>query len=275
MVRDMGQYDAVARDYEAFVVPRLQEIGEGLVGRLGTLARASVLELAAGTGGLTRLLLPALDPDGRLVATDISRSMLSVAASVTRGTSSALTFVVADMTALPFLDATFDVVVGRFTPLQDSPPAIREAHRVLRPGGHLIFACWGSDSREQRMLTEVRGDAGLAPSPRLTDRTLVARLRRAGLEAVRLETAGFSATFSDPDAYLAYCRGFGTPPDWDAAVRRRIRVALRQALRDRAGEQGRIEADWNVRFVTAVRASRLPARSDALEPHRWSDETRR
>lgn len=248
----MGRDEAVARDYEDYVVPRLREIGEALVGRLGTVD-GDVLEVAAGTGGLTRLLLPALASDGSLVVTDRSRAMLSVAASVFGGTSERPTFVLADTASLPFLDETFDVVVGRFTPLQDDPHAIREALRVLRPGGRLVFACWGIHSREQRMLDTVRKEVGLSPNARLTDRTITARLRRGGFEALALETIRFSGSFSGPDDYLAYCRGFGAPPGRDAAVRRRVWVALKRALRQRADHHGLITTEWVVRFVTAHR----------------------
>src|SRR5215213_2542987 len=67
-----GQYDEVAEDYERQVVPRFRPVAERLLRVADIRPGDDVLEVAAGTGGLSRLVAPRLDPSGSLVLTDLS-----------------------------------------------------------------------------------------------------------------------------------------------------------------------------------------------------------
>lgn len=99
-----------------------------------------VLDLATGTGDIALALAPRVAP-AEVVATDINRDMMALGerkaadAAVTN-----IAWVPADATALPFADASFDVVVcsyaGRGFP--DWEQVLREVHRVLRPGGRFL-----------------------------------------------------------------------------------------------------------------------------------------
>jgi ubiquinone/menaquinone biosynthesis C-methylase UbiE len=134
----MAEYDAIAVDYESRVVPKFRPIAE----RLAALAEAGpgdhVLELGAGTGGLSRLVVPRIGPGGQLVLLDISTGMLEVATRVLRdaGFENA-TYVVHDLAALPFLDDQLDLVLCNLGYLEESQRAVNEAFRVLRRGGRL------------------------------------------------------------------------------------------------------------------------------------------
>jgi len=78
----MAEYDTIASDYESKVVPKFRPIAERLAALAGPGPGDHVLELGAGTGGLSRLVLPRIEPGGHLVLLDISTGMLEVATRV-------------------------------------------------------------------------------------------------------------------------------------------------------------------------------------------------
>jgi SAM-dependent methyltransferase len=115
-----------------------------LVARLDPRA-AHVLELAAGTGIVTRRLRERLPAAARLVASDLNEPMLQVAQSQI-GPAQGIEWRQADATALPFPDESFDAVVCQFGWMffPDKPRAAREARRVAKPGGQLLLNVWDS-----------------------------------------------------------------------------------------------------------------------------------
>jgi ubiquinone/menaquinone biosynthesis C-methylase UbiE len=119
---------------------------QDLVPRLPLAGAHDVLEVACGTGLVTGPLRAALPQDARLTATDISDGMLAFAQRKIGPTTPAITWQVADMTALPFLSASFDLVVMQFGLMFVPEPlvAIRDARRVLRAGGRYVTSTWQS-----------------------------------------------------------------------------------------------------------------------------------
>jgi len=102
-----------------------------------------VLETAAGSGIVTRALRDALPAGAHLTATDLNDPMLEVARTKFRADEQ-VEFQVADATALPFLDGSFDTMVCQFGVMffPDKDKGYREAHRVLAPGGRYLFSVW-------------------------------------------------------------------------------------------------------------------------------------
>jgi len=129
--------------YDTYLVPLIFEpYAADLAPRLAARAPARVLEIAAGTGVVTRALASALPESVSIVATDLNQAMLDQAA--VRGTGRSVEWRQADAMSLPFEDETFEAVVCQFGVMffPDKSKAFSEARRVLRPGGVFIFSVW-------------------------------------------------------------------------------------------------------------------------------------
>ena len=114
-----------------------------LAQRLPANPPGDVLEIACGTGLLTRHVRARLDPRRRLVATDLSKAMLDYARGKLSGING-IEWREADAVQLPFGDGEFGAVVCAFGVMfvPDRQAAFREARRVLREGGILLFNVW-------------------------------------------------------------------------------------------------------------------------------------
>lgn len=144
---------SVPQFYAQYLVPLIFEpYAVDLAARVTRRRPTSLLELAAGTGVVTRQLAQALPPEVSIVATDLSQPMLDQAAA-TR-TARPVEWHQADAQRLPFPDEAFDVVVCQFGVMffPDKARAFAEARRVLRPRGQFIFSVW--DRIEENELTD-------------------------------------------------------------------------------------------------------------------------
>ncbi len=119
-----------------------QPYADDIAARLSSMTQGRLLETAAGTGIVTATLRAALPQSVEIVATDLNQPMLDYAA--TKPGVARVKFQQADAQALPFADASFDALVCQFGIMffPDKARALREAHRVLKPGGRLIFNVW-------------------------------------------------------------------------------------------------------------------------------------
>jgi ubiquinone/menaquinone biosynthesis C-methylase UbiE len=121
-----------------------------LTTRAQTDLKGEALELACGTGRLTRPLLAALPQDARLTATDLNPPMITHAR---RGLpdDQRLEMRPADAMALPFVDETFDVAFCQFGVMffPDKRAAAAEVRRVLRRGAPYHFNVWCSHAENE------------------------------------------------------------------------------------------------------------------------------
>jgi ubiquinone/menaquinone biosynthesis C-methylase UbiE len=134
---------SISKIYETFLVPLIFEpYAMDLVNRLASRTLSRVLEIAAGTGVVTRALASVLPERVSIIATDLNQAMLDQAFVV--GTRRPVEWRQADAMQLPFADETFDAVVCQFGImfLPEKSKAFSEARRVLRPGGVFIFNVW-------------------------------------------------------------------------------------------------------------------------------------
>ena len=144
-----------------------------LTRRLSALQRGTLVEVAAGTGIVTRALRAALPADVRIIATDLNEAMLKVAAS--RVSEPTVTFQQADAQKLPFADASADAIVCQFGIMfmPDKGAAYREAARVLAPGGLFVFNVWDQLVNNEVSLIVTQAVQALYPQdpPRFFERT--------------------------------------------------------------------------------------------------------
>jgi SAM-dependent methyltransferase len=186
---------SIPRLYETHLVPLIFEpYAADLAQRLAAKPPARVLEIAAGTGVVTRALSAALPESVAVVATDLNQPMLDEAAAL--GTARPVEWRRADAMQLPFQDATFDAVVCQFGVMffTDKQKAFAEAHRVLKPGGVWLFNVW--DRIEENEFADIVTSAleSLFPDdpPRFLARTPHGYYDRATIER-DLASGGFSA----------------------------------------------------------------------------------
>ncbi len=134
-----------AEYYDYYLGPILFEpYGSYLASKIITSGLESVLEIAAGTGRVTRHIREVLPPQVGLVASDISNDMLNIARK--KINHNGITFKQEDAQDLSFPDNSFDLVVCQFGMmfLPDRKKGFREIYRVLKPGGKFMCFTWDS-----------------------------------------------------------------------------------------------------------------------------------
>lgn len=140
---DIDFAGSIPKLYEEHLVPLIfAPYAEDLADRLASGTPARVLEIAAGTGVLTRRLASLLPDAVPIVATDLNPAMLDMASEI--GTKRPVTWRQADAMQLPFQDEEFDAVVCQFGAMffPDKSKAFSEARRVLKTGGVFLFSVW-------------------------------------------------------------------------------------------------------------------------------------
>ena len=134
---------SVPANYDRYLGPVLFEpYARDLAARMPAGDGVRVLELACGTGRVTRRLREALPETATLHATDLNEPMVDYARAVVA--EPGIAWQAADAQALPFPDESFDVVVCQFGLmfLPDKVQGLREARRVLTPRGLFVASVW-------------------------------------------------------------------------------------------------------------------------------------
>jgi SAM-dependent methyltransferase len=218
---DTGFTGSIPEIYERYLVPMLFEpFAQDLASRAASVHPSKVLEIAAGTGAVTRAVAQVLPEKVEIIATDLNQAMLDCA--VRRGVSRPVTWQQADAMQLPFDDAAFNLVLCQFGAMffPDKARAFAEARRVLRPGGVLLFNVWDRIGENEfgETVSAALGELYAADPPRFLQRVphgycatdAISRdLAGGGFDAPpRIETvAKRSHAVSARVAALAYCQG--------------------------------------------------------------------
>ncbi len=132
--------------YDSGLGPRIFfDYADDLAARVAKLKPRSVLELAAGTGIVTRRLRDTLPDHCQILASDLNAPMLEIARKKFDPDESVL-FETVDATTLQFDDELFDTVTCQFGVMffPDKERSYSEVSRVLKPSGHYVFNVWGS-----------------------------------------------------------------------------------------------------------------------------------
>jgi ubiquinone/menaquinone biosynthesis C-methylase UbiE len=243
---------SIPENYDRYMVPLIFEpYAADLARRAAALAPTAVLEIAAGTGVVTRALAPKLASGTRYTVTDLNQPMLDYAAS-RQGPDDRIAWRQADAMALPFENGVFDLVFCQFGAMffPDRPAAYREAKRVLKPGGHFLFNVWDRIEENEFADAVTNALAEMFPSdpPRFMARTphgyhdtaLIRRdLQTAGFSDIEIETRAEQSRASSPDIpAVAYCKGTVLRTEIDARDPAKLEAAIARATAAIAARHG-------------------------------------
>jgi SAM-dependent methyltransferase len=245
--RGFGASLDAARVYERGRPGYAPELAPWLAGELGLSRDSRVLDLAAGTGQLSRLLMPLV---GSVAAVEPAATMRQVLASQVPGAE------VLDGVAerLPLPDASIDAaVVGNAFHWFDGDAALRELARVLRPGGGLAIV-WNIGSETEPPTPEleayvagVRTEVGLGPMTASQDpewhRAFAATEAFAPLRCREL----LHTREQDRETFVAYLASLSfiaALPDCDTVVER-----IRELAPDTSTLSMRTECHWTRRIL--------------------------
>jgi ubiquinone/menaquinone biosynthesis C-methylase UbiE len=132
--------------YDNYIVEAfMQDYSRRLVEAATIMTGDRVLDVACGTGVVTRLAASKTGPEGRVVGFDLNPGMLARARAAD-GTAAWIEWREGSATEMPFTDASFDRVLCQqglqFIP--DKAAALTEMHRILAPEGRLVLSVWRS-----------------------------------------------------------------------------------------------------------------------------------
>jgi ubiquinone/menaquinone biosynthesis C-methylase UbiE len=211
---------SIPQIYEQYLVPLIFEYyAEDLASRLRTRSIGRVLEIAAGTGVVTRQLAATLAGGVSILATDLNQTMLDHAAAI--GTSRPVTWRQADAMQLQYDAAEFDAVVCQFGVMffPDRVKAYGEARRVLKPGGVFLFNVWDriEENEFAHIVTFSLESVFPDDPPRFMARTphgyhdrsvIQHEIAAAGFKSPRIDTiATVSRAPSPREPAVAFCQG--------------------------------------------------------------------
>jgi ubiquinone/menaquinone biosynthesis C-methylase UbiE len=259
---------AIPEIYDRLLVPLIFDAyARDTARRVEAFAPKTLLEIAAGTGAVTRELGARLTPGTRMTVTDLNQPMLDIARS-RQPRADDIDWRQADALSLPFDDESFDMVVCQFGVMffPDKKKGYREAYRVLRPGVRYLFTVWDKVEEnefpaliEQTLAAHFRDDppAFLSRTPHGHWDTVPIRatLEACGFRTIEIETVRHACrAASARDAAVAYCQG--TPLRMEIETRapeglEAATAAVEQALVTRFGT-GPITGRLSAVVITAT-----------------------
>lgn len=257
---------SIPKLYEQYLVPLIFEpYAADLANRLRARSLSRVLEIAAGTGVVTRALASVLAENVSILATDLNQAMLDQASAV--GTKRSVEWRQADATQLPYADGTFDAIVCQFGVMffPEKSKAFSEARRVLKPGGVFIFNVWDriTDNEFADTVTTALESVFPQDPPRFLARTphgyhdhrIIERdLANGGFHAApRIDTVAARSRATSPrNPAIAYCQGTPLRNEIEARDASRLEEATdiaAEAIAKRFG-QGAVDGKIQAHIVT-------------------------
>jgi ubiquinone/menaquinone biosynthesis C-methylase UbiE len=252
--------------YQRYLVPLIFDpYAMDLCQRVVELKPNTVLELAAGTGAVTRLLAMRLSRVASIVGTDLSQPMLDEAIKI--GTARTVEWLQADAMQLPFTDKSFDLILCQFGVMffPDKIRAFKEVKRVLRQCGHFIFNVWDQVEKNELISTVLGAIDILFPNdpPRFmqncphsyADNQTIARdLTSASLHISKIIPVSYLSRAAMPwELAIGFCQGSPLRSEIEAKgvwALERATAAAAAALETRFG-RGPIEGRMQAYIVVA------------------------
>ncbi|MEV8468244.1 methyltransferase domain-containing protein [Fluviibacterium sp. DFM31] len=195
------------RGYEALFVPALfAPWTHHVIAGAGITDTSHVLDVACGTGVLTRDVYALCGTSGRVVGLDPAPGMLATAREI----APQIEWVAGQAEDLPFAQAEFDSVISQFGMMffRDLAAAAQEMHRVTKPGGTLSVAVWDSVEKNPAYAEVVRilketisseaADAVRLPFCMGDPVSVTNPLSEAGYDQVSVATRTETARFQNP-----------------------------------------------------------------------------
>jgi SAM-dependent methyltransferase len=210
MARDSFQLAGnAAAIYEEQKVPAIfRPLAQATLEAVALRPDERVLDAACGTGIVGREALTRLSSAGRVTGFDLNAGMIDVARKLTGRDAERCRWHVADVTALPFDDGSFSLVICQqglqFFPDEDA--ALRELHRVLEPHGRIAMTIWAGPSdffatlaeALSRHVSEESGQQSLAPFVYAGIETLPARMSAVGFANISIQSLTVPRELRDP-----------------------------------------------------------------------------
>ncbi len=136
-----------AANYERQSVPAIfTPMAEATLSAISLPRRSHVLDVACGTGAVSRAVASRLVEPSKIIGADLNPAMVEIAKQSVSNDIHDFEFVTAPAEALPFADATFEFVFCQhglqFFP--DKPGSLAEMRRVMQVNGKLIVTCWAA-----------------------------------------------------------------------------------------------------------------------------------
>jgi SAM-dependent methyltransferase len=190
-----------------YLTPDVAAQREKVLALLAPKAGERALDIGCGPGLTTEALAQAVGPHGYVLGVDIAPPMLAMAKRRC-AVLPQVEFGMADVTRLPYQDASFDIALASqvYEYVEDVDHALKELARVIRPGGRAVLvdtdwesAVWAShDDTRMRRVIETWNEH--IPHPQLP-RTLKRRMEAAGFSNLRVEVVALLNLAYDPDTY--------------------------------------------------------------------------